>query len=48
MQKIQMKVCKCRVVQKLQWNCGAIVSNERLCVQGSANVTMELWCNSSK
>ena len=48
MQKFQMKDCVCRVVQKLQWNCGAIVPNKRLCGHGSAKVTMELWCNSSK
>ena len=37
-----MKDCVCRVVQKLQWNCGAICPNKRVCVQGSAKGTMEL------
>ena len=57
-----MKDCVCRVVQKVQWNsvaivsnerlctmdCAAIVTNEKWCMQGSAKVTMVLWCKSSK
>ena len=38
----------CRVVQKLQYVCGAIDPKERLCVQGSAKVTIKLWCNRCK
>ena len=37
----------CRVILKLQLNCGAVDPKERLCVQGSENVSMKLGCNTS-